>query len=253
MALSWSARRQFLYYIVAIIILAILAVFVWLTFFNKSPNCFDGVLNGSEVGIDCGGSCALVCKDLAKDPTVLWSRAFPTGASSYTIAAYLQNNNVSAGAKSVPYSFQLFDDKNSLVKEQRGTVDIPPIHNVPIVVPNVNVGNRTVSKVLFGFANEPVGVWNKVNTAKLPVLRVAEQSHADDWSRLSSTITNDSISEAKKVTVVAVLFDADNVARAASKSVISSIPGHSSQTVTFTWPFGVVGVVRGEVTIVPNF
>lgn len=253
MALGWSTRRQLLYYAVGLVLLVILSIFFWATFLNTTPNCFDHTQNGNELGVDCGGSCALLCTDLAKDPTVLWARAFPAGENAYTIAAYIQNNNVGSGARSVGYTFQLFDDKNSLVKEQRGSIDLPPVRTVPVIVPNVQVGNRTVARVQFGFTNEPVATWKKVDPKTLPVLHVSEQSLAQDASRLTATIVNDTLNDAKKVTVAAVLFDDSGVARAASKSALSEVFGHSSQTLVFTWPGGVSNIVRAEVTILPSF
>ncbi|HEV8666356.1 MAG TPA: hypothetical protein VN665_00715, partial [Candidatus Paceibacterota bacterium] len=101
MALSWSGRRQLMYYGVGLVILAVLFYVVWASFFNAAPTCFDNKQDGTELGVDCGGSCSLLCQDTARQPTVQWARPFQTGAGIYTAAAYIQNNNVGAGAKNV--------------------------------------------------------------------------------------------------------------------------------------------------------
>ncbi len=240
-----------MYYGVGVVILAVLAYFVWASFFNTAPTCSDGVQNGTELGIDCGGSCALICQDTAKDPTVQFARVFQTGTGTYTAVTYVQNNNVGSGAKGVAYSFQLFDDSNNLVKEVDGTADLPPVNLVPIIVPNVNVGNRTVTHVQFAFSAKPV--WYRVAVASLPKLFVSQQNLAQDGSRLSATISNQTLVDAKNVTVAAVLFDSSGVARAASKSRVASIAAQSSQTVTFTWPLATPDIVRAEITVLPSF
>jgi hypothetical protein len=73
-----------------------------------------------------------------------------------------------------------------------------------------------------------------------------------DGARLSGTLVNDSLVDPGKVTVVAVLFDAQNVARAASKTTLT-VPKKSSQSVVFTWPQGVRDIVRAEVTTLSSF
>src|SRR3989344_7537239 len=133
MALSWSGRRQLLYYIVGAAILLVVVGGVWQIFFAKPAICFDGTQNGDERGVDCGGSCALICPMDAKAPVVLWTRAFQVAPGIYTAAAYVENRNVGAGAHKVKYSFQLRDEQNLLVKEYVGGTDLPPVAAIPII------------------------------------------------------------------------------------------------------------------------
>lgn len=206
-------------------------------------------MNQNERGVDCGGVCALICRQDARSPVVLWSRAFEVAPHTYTAAAYVQNPNPGAAARSVGYSFQLFDEKNALVVERIGTINIPPVSIVPFVDPNLDVGNRTVARAIFAFSTEPS--WQRVS--EFPSLRVGNQYLAPDASRLSATIMNDSISNVDAVTVAAVLFDAQGTARAASKSIVQRIPRKGSQNVVFTWPGGVKNIVRAEITLLPSF
>jgi len=245
MRLTWSARRQLLYYGVGSIIAAIALWWGYNALLVKAPSCSDGVQNQDERGIDCGGACSLVCAADTKPLTVLWSRAFLTAPSIYTAAAYVNNTNVTAGAQNVRYSFQLFDDQNSLVIEREGVINIPPVKVVPIIETGIYVGNRTVSRALFAFADTPV--WR---SAQAPALRITNQELAQDGSSLTASVVNDTLNDIKKVTVTAVLFDAQGIARGASKSTIT-VPKKGSQLVTFTWPQGVSGVVRAELTLLP--
>jgi hypothetical protein len=228
---------------------AITLLVVYVQFFTRTPTCFDGTQNGTERGVDCGGTCALICIDDSRSPIVLWSRAFEVAPRTYTAAAYVQNPNPGAGANDVSYSFQLFDERNTLIVEREGTIDIPPVQTVPFVDPNIDVGERTVARAIFAFSDEPV--WRRFTN--LPVLRVTNQYLAPDATRLSATIVNESTNNADKVTVAAVLFDAQGVARAASRSVLSRVPRKNSQDVVFTWPqASVQGIVRGEITVLPS-
>lgn len=245
--LTWSGRRQLLYYAVAAVVLAVALWSGYQTFFTAAPTCQDSIQNEGERGVDCGGPCSLVCTQDTKPLVVLWSRAFPSTPGTYTAAAYVQSNNLSAGTKGVHYSFQLFDDQNSLVVERDGVVDIPPVEVMPIIETGINVGTRTVSRALFALGSTPV--WHSTS---VQALSVSNESLAQDGSRLSATITNNTLYAAAKVTVAAVLFDASGTARAASKSTVS-VPAKGSQPVVFTWAGGISGITRAEITVLPPF
>jgi len=253
MAVKWGARRQILYYIVGIIILSALGFGAWRTFFYRVPLCSDGIKNGAETGVDCGGTCALLCPDTAHPPTILWARSFLTAPHTYTAAAYIQNNNtaVGAGAKQVHYSFQLLDSNNILVSEREGVIDLPPVGTVPIVESNIDSGEREVARTFFNFTGDSIS-WSKVNPDSVQKLRIS-QTGAYESGRLSATVANDSYDDAKKVTVLAVLFDKDGVARAASKATVAKVPARSTTSVTFTWPQAVPDIIRAEVTVLPSF
>ena len=251
MALPWGFRRQLLYYAVAFVVFFVAAVIAWQIFFTNTPTCSDGIQNGTEKGIDCGGTCALICKETSRAPVVLWAHAFRTSDNTYSLAAYIQNNNPSAGARRVGYTFQLFDAKNSLVFSRDGETDIPPMNIVPIVVPSVDVGTRTVARTIFSFSENPS--WDTIPKNTFPVLRTTNQILSPDGSRLSATIVNDTQIDAKKVSVIAVLFDAQGVALAASKSTLPGIDAKSSQDVVFTWSNTVPDVFRAEIIVLPSF
>ncbi len=249
MALTWSARRKLLYTSVVGVIMLVVFFLTYQAAFNQAATCFDGTQNQNEHGVDCGGVCALLCKNESRAPVVLWARVFKVAPQVYTAAAYVQNPNIGAAARKVAYTFQLFDTKNILIVERTGTIDIPPVQTVPFIDPNINVGNREAAKAIFAFTVEPV--WQK--QGGLPLLRTGNQFLAQDGSLLSATIYNDSPADAKGVTVAAVLFDASGTARAASRSLIPTITRRGSQDVTFTWSGGVRGIVRAEITVLPSF
>ncbi len=243
-----------LYYGVGIILVGVIGFTAWRTLFFHAPTCFDTIENGKEQGVDCGGTCALLCKDTARPPAPLWARSFLTASGTYTAAAYIQNNNVAvgAGARSVRYSFQLLDSKNILVAEREGVVDIPPVQTVPIIEANINTGTREVARTLFNFEDISSISWSKVDPNSVQELRISQTGQYQD-GRLSATVADDSYDDAKTVRVMAVLFDSTGAARAASKATIAKVPHRGSSSVTFTWPEAPQDIIRAEVTVLPSF
>ena len=246
MALTWSGRRKALYTSVAGVLGFMLLIVVYQTLFSAPALCTDGKQNGQEQGVDCGGQCSLLCQTQARAPVILWARAFETAPQTYTAAAYIQNNNVGAGARRVAYTFQLFDAENKLVVDRQGVADLPPVPTVPIIEAGINVGFRSVSRAIFSFSEEPV--W--VKAGALPKLALSGQRLASDASRLEATVSNDSFSDVR-ATVVAVLFDSEGVARAASRST-ATVPARSLAPIVFTWGQPAQDVVRAEITVLPQ-
>ncbi len=251
MALTWSGRRQLLYYAVGLLFATILLFVLWQAFLMRTPTCTDGIQNGGESGVDCGGACANICLGDARSPNILWARAFPAAPQTYTLVAYVENRTDGAAAKQVPYLLQLFDEKNELVIDREGFVDLPPVSTVPVVIPSLNVGNREVARTLFRFTAEPQ--WERVRADVLPQIRISGQQLAADGTRLSAQIHNDGFNEARGITVVGVIFDAEGIARAASVSYLDLIASKSSEPAVFTWRDSVANVARAEITVLPSF
>ena len=246
MALTWSGRRKALYTGVIGIIGFMTIIFVYQTLFTAPPLCTDGKQNGLEHGVDCGGSCAFLGAGEARAPIIVWARAFESAPQTYTAAAYIQNNNPGAGARQVSYSFQMFDADNALVVERGGTVDLPPVPTIPIIETGINVGYRSVARTLFAFSTEPT--W--VRAGDLPALVLSNQALAQDGSRLSAQLRNNSF-VAVRATVAAVLFDKDDVARAASKSTVT-VPARGEVPLALTWAAKPASpIIRAEITILP--
>ncbi len=251
MTISWGFRRKLIYSSVILTIALLLITFVWIEFFTATPTCFDTKQNGNESGVDCGGSCALVCVDVARDPVVLWARAFPTHGNIYTALAYVQNNNGETSARQVPYIFQFYDADNKLVSEKSGVMDIPPVQTIPVMETNIVVGDRKIARTLFSFSGAPV--WQRVVHGSVPQIRVIKQTLASGASRLDATVENDSQQDLQRMTIFAVLFDSEGVARAASRSTVPLLMHTSTQNVVFTWPEGIPDVVRAEISVLPSF
>ena len=237
-----------LYAVSAFLVALIGGVWVYLSYFNAPPSCIDRKQNQGENGIDCGGPCLSICSTEAKEPAVLWARPFMVGTSSVTAAAYIQNTNPGAGARAVRYTFRLYDKNNDLVVERDGVMDLPPVTTVPIIETGITIGYRPPVRAQFSFHGTVE--WTKILAGDMPSLSISNESLSSDGTRLSATITNNSFVDAPNVTVAAVLFDARDVALAASKTILS-VDQKSSAPVVFTWPTPTIGVTHAEITVLP--
>jgi hypothetical protein len=246
---SWSAKRKFAYSFTFILVLFIAIVALFFLFLYEKPNCFDGKQNGNEEGIDCGGDCALVCFATAESLELIWARAFQVTPGNYNLAAYVANPNQDATAKKVPYVFKVFDERNTLIYERRGEINIPKRSSFVIFEPSVSVGLREARYTFFEFEKEPV--WNLATGEEEleKYLKVRSQTLTRDSSpaKFEAVMENTSIKQLNNVEVVVLLYDGEGNAVASSRTIIDRIGPEGEAVAIFTWPSLPQSVSRFEI------
>ena len=235
--MSWSGRRRFSYATGVIIFLLFVVGVPLFLYFYEGPSCFDGDHNGDELGVDCGGSCQLLCEFQTDDPTILWSRSFEVTPNNYSAVAYVENPNPKAAVDNINYIFRLFDEDNILVAERTGSTFLLPGRVTPIFEADLFTGNRVPVRTFFEFNEDPV--WY-VAEDNLSLLSVQDRvlSNPETNPRLDATLENTSVEEFKDVEVVAVVFGTDGNAVATSKTFFELIEKRMVHDLIFTWPTG---------------
>ena len=234
---TWSSRRKFGYgSIVVICFILVVGVPLFLTFY-KAPTCTDKIMNGSETGVDCGGSCVRLCQSSFLPPYVAWGGAkFEKVANGlYNLAALIENQNINGAALNVPYRITLFDAEGIMILEKTGTVSLFAHRNSLAFEPAVNVGKRTPAKATFEFTASPN--WFKSHDT-LGGIAIADKKYLESEtdSSLEITLENTTLFPYNNVLVSVVLYDKDGNAIGFSQTKIDSIPAKNGKEVApFTW------------------
>lgn len=232
---SWSKRRKSLYATVATII--VVGVFIVPAFliFYKAPTCSDGVRNGSEQGVDCGGACQRLCQSAFLPPALAWTRFEQVAPGLYNVAAYIVNPNTEGEATRVPYHLALYDDRGVLITDTTGTVTLPPHRNTIAFKGAVDAGKRIPAKALFEFTAAPD--WH-FRTDPLSAVTIGDKKYTEDESGSSLTVVvrNTSVHPLDNISVYAILYDKDSNAIGFSKTILDEIPPQGSTFAPFTWP-----------------
>ena len=233
--MSWSSRRKFSYIFLLFILVGGVLGFIGYSFFYTAPTCFDGIQNGTETGVDCGGSCKKLCANSFLTPIVSWSRFEQVAPGLYNVAAYIINPNIDAEAARTPYHLALYDDKGILINDVSGTITLPPHRNTLAFQPAVSTGKRIPAKVLFEFTAAPE--WAK-KADPLSALQITDKKYTEDdaGSSLSVTLTNTSAYSIGHIAVYVALYDKDGNALGFSRTVLDGIAGNTSVIAPFTWP-----------------
>jgi hypothetical protein len=252
--MSWSTKRQFIIVIVFILILVGLALAFFVPRTLKEPTCFDGKKNGEEFDIDCGGSCQKLCKSQTADVSVKWARSFAVTGSVWSAVAYIENPNVTAAAREVPYEFRLYDEKNTFIAVREGKAYIAPNGTSAIFEGGIQVGSRVPKYTTFKFLADPVWLSVDPRVGDIKIFPSNQKlENLETRPRFSAIVRNDSqFYNVNDIDIIVLLYDKDGNAIGVSKTYVDGLTPGGDESIFFTWqkPFS-AEVVRNE--IIPRF
>lgn len=220
------------------IVIVLLSSFAFVYLFSyEEPTCFDGKQNGNEEGVDCGGNCSLLCTNQAFDPVVHWRRFFEIGPNVYNTIAYIENQNPTAGASDVGYSFKLYDTNNVVLVEKEGSIDLRPNQVTPIIENNLNTGQLEAARVSFEFT-ENINWIKQEPLGNLVAIRNQDITEVDGLPRVTATVFNNTLGPLENILFVVIVYDENSNAIATSNTKVFRIDKDGSQNIIFTWPQG---------------
>lgn len=234
--MSWAARRRFIILlIIGAVVVALLAAVSIATFY-KAPSCSDGVQNQDETGIDCGGSCAYLCRDQQQPPTVLFTKAIQNGERRVDVIAVIENKNGIAAAKSVPYRVTLYGADQSLIQEITGVFDLPPGRSVPVFIPGIASGKQTIVHAFLTIEASSLK-WFPMETDSriVPNVSGTRQTGTPSSPRIEAVLTNSSAGALTDVKVIVLVRNDTGDVIAASTTIVPYIPAQGQAAATFTW------------------
>lgn len=223
----------------------IVGAVIYFLFIYNPPSCFDGVQNGYEEGIDCGGGCQLVCPFSASDPNVAWARAFQTAPGVYNLAAEVENPNFNVGTE-VAYTFRSYNADNVLINEVRNTTTLYPTERTLIFEPAAQTGNRSIARTLFEFDAD--NEWYKVEpTPERIVVQDYDFTNIETTPSLRVILKNTDIRPVGGLTVSVVVYNTQENVEQVSQTYVESVPADGTAEAFFSWrrPFaGDIGTVE---------
>jgi len=199
------------------------------------PTCTDGLQNGEEGGVDCGGACEVQCLgEIPTQPKRLWQRYFLVRPGVYDVGAMIENTNLFIGARDFSYKMKLYDSENVLLAEREGRTFLLPKDRTFIFEPNMVPGPRIPARVDFSF--EPI-TWERLDSKRQFEMQVVSQSfETDPHPLVKVNLQNASLFEEKRIEVSVVLEGADGNAFAAARTYLENFAPGSQRTVSFAWP-----------------
>ena len=238
--MSWAGRRKFSYLLIIFLFILGMLALLLRPYYTKAPSCFDGKMNGIELGVDCGGSCALYCSSQVRNPVILWSRIFPVTDTIYNAVAYIENQNPTAVGVNANYDFRIYDDHNLMIAERKGQTNIVPNTRQVIFEGGIDMGTHSPKRSLFIFDSIPAWYKSDINPSTLPI-KIDNIREPIDFKnpKLTARVTNNDLKDFPSFKVSAIVYDQDNNAQAVSQTLVDPLPTGGSQDIVFTWPYDI--------------
>jgi len=231
--MNWRFKRQLIIFLILIAVFLVGSLFFF--DFGAKATCFDGKKNGDETGIDCGGSCQLVCPGQSRPLVVRFQRSFRVAYGVYNAVAYVANPNPTQAIFQIPYEFRVYDSKDVLIAERTGKTFVPPNQSIAIFETDIRTGGREVTRTAFRFLQEPQWINVDKKLANLPISVSDEKIVSGPPPSLTATLRNNSLFELRDLSVAVILYDASGNAVAASKTLLSTVPRKKDLPLLFSW------------------
>ncbi|HTH93195.1 MAG TPA: hypothetical protein VL576_01810 [Candidatus Paceibacterota bacterium] len=250
--MNWAQRRKITYIAIILATIALVAFLIIHKATAVAPSCFDNKQDGTETGIDCGGTCNTYCAGQLSDPIVEWVRVFPVTPGISDAIAYIQHNHPVAGAENVSYDFKLYDANNTILADRTGTTYLGPAGQSAIVETLIPVDSSKVTIARFSFF-DPVH-WQKISPAFSQIVINTDQHSVETFTtgsqnntRLVAVLQNLSRYNFTNLDAIAIFYDSDGNALTTSKVLVPSLGALQNRTVYFTWPYQINNIARTEI------
>jgi hypothetical protein len=232
--MNWYAERKITYGLLVLTVVLGLALYLFRDTIFPAPTCTDKKMNGYETGIDCGGTCALVCKGDVKPLTVLWSRFIKNSEDTYDLVAFIANKNINnASADGLKYTFLFYDVDGKVIQTIKGKVSTPVDGSFPIVKTNVQFV-VTPKKMAFFIEDGPHYVIDENPTD--PTIKVLDRKYEPgSIPRVYAEIKNTKRIVISNLPVYVILYDEENKPYEVGSTVIPLLDKEELKRISFTW------------------
>jgi Mg-chelatase subunit ChlD len=234
---EWASRRKMVYLAGAVLVLATIASLIFFKVWHEEPTCNDGMMNGDEKGIDCGGSCTLLCSSATIEPIVKWGpRYFEALPKVWSAIVYVENPNVDARAVYAPYTFTFYDERGTVIAKREGATVLPKAKTVGIFEGSISMDNNSKPKrAVFELGQRMVwqndrGEESHLRITHTPILSLASSP------RVEASVSNTGIEELNNIELIVSIFDGSDNTIAASRTFIDRLKRNETAQAFFTWP-----------------
>jgi len=234
---SWSTRRRTIILSALVLILTAISFAIFWKYWYKAPTCFDNLKNGGETGLDCGGSCSLICSADVLKPIVRWDpRLFEILPELWSTLVYVENPNTTADAAYVPYTFTFYDENNKVLAERKGATILPKNKTVGIFEGPITIKEGTrLKRAVFELGNDIVWRKNEETNNSIDIIH-SSLLRLENAPRVEANVKNNGTEEIKNIELIIAIFDGSDNAIAASRTFIESLQKNEDTNIFFTWP-----------------
>lgn len=223
----------------------LLGTLVYFVFIKLPATCFDARQNQDEEGVDCGGACALVCKEqiAAKNLEVMEVAVVPAGNNRVDILSRVHNPNPDIGASSFRYVFEI-KNEDGVIATRNGVSFILPGEEKYLMTLNVELtGTVTSSLAIQDVEWERFTDYRGRPPVNIYQRRYNELSGGSAFGEAYGLLSNESPYDFRSIRVKVVLRDADGRALAFNATEMRTVQASEERDFRLLWPTAFPGMV----------
>jgi hypothetical protein len=231
--MTWGQQRQS-YIVIGISLLVLIPVVIILAIsLYEKPTCFDGKKNAKENGIDCGGSCQLVCRNSTVSISTVWSRVIEENGVLVG-SALLENKNTRAIAIDVPYTFSIF--KGEIVLSSiEGIISIPPKKRIPLIIDGLEQGVQDVDYHSIELGEPREWIYEQGEVSPFLISKQILEDR-DGYPRISAEVKNITFDEIIEDSYFIVfVYDKFDSVIGQATTYVKELKAQESKSIFFTW------------------
>lgn len=243
------SRRNKQYVIAAVyfVLAVLLSTVIYYAFIKAPETCFDGRQNQDEIGIDCGGVCAAVCKEVivGEDLQVKEMTFVPGGENRYDVLGKIYNPNDEIGASAFAYTVSLKDSGGAVLASRTGKSYILPQENKYILELNLETA-AVPSSVSFEISDME---WTRFSgyqakpTISIYQKRYGQISSGAGFGEAYGLLSNESPYDFRSIIVRVILRDESGKPLAFNTTEMRTVQASEERDFRLIWPSAFPGTV----------
>ena len=225
-----------------------LSVLVYYAFIKAPETCFDSRQNQDEVGVDCGGVCAVVCQEIivGENLEVREMTFVPGGENRFDVLGKVYNPNDEIGASAFAYTVSLKDSGGTVLVTRSGKSYILPQENKYILELNLETLSVPVSA---SFEIRDVE-WTRFSGYQVkPTINIYQKrydkiSSGVGFGEVYGLLSNESPYDFRSIAVKVILRDAAGKPLAFNMTEMRTVQSNEKRDFRLIWPSAFPGTVE---------
>lgn len=233
-------RKKIVIIMIPILIIIFIAA-IKIFFIKPTPNCFDGIKNGTEEGIDCGGLCLPCGIKYAKPIEVVQTQIVPETINTSEVLIQIKNSNFEYGVK-FSYTVTLFGAFGEKLATFNEKGYILPFSTKYLLIQKINIPAEQINRAEVEF-HYTTGDWfySVRKTSELFAivdkrLRKMEAGEAG-FLELIGTLQNNTNQDFNEVDIIVLLYSKTGQVINAIKTKTFNVAAYQTRTFSYTWQF----------------
>ncbi|HRY82339.1 MAG TPA: hypothetical protein P5232_01335 [Candidatus Moranbacteria bacterium] len=244
--MEYTDRKKIIIILIYLFIFALIILGLY-SIFKSKANCFDGIQNQNERGVDCGGVCQKECNEIkAQDLIIKKTGIVPSGISGkYDFYAKISNPNAAFGNKNFDYEITFKDSIGNVVASKKGSSFVLPGEEKYVVENNIDSPSEPFSGELKIATSDWVKFEDYYERPDIQIINknYSEISGGTGFANAQGLLRNRSPFDFESIKIQVILKDLNGEVLALNSTEMKTVKSGEDRDFKVFWPSSFPGAV----------